>query len=88
MAKVEELAPGATTRIVIGFKGQGHNPEGAAQELELPAPTPIMVVFESVGALTGLDMAAAFVDRSAGTTNVPVLASFEAMPKWYRCHDC
>jgi hypothetical protein len=88
LAKVEELAPGATTRIVIGFKGQGHNPEGAAQELELPAPTPIMVVFESVGALTGLDMAAAFVDRSAGTTNVPVLASFEAMPKWYRCHDC
>lgn len=82
LAKLDELKPGGSAVIKIGFKGQG--PDGKA--LELPQPATIMVVFESVGTLSGLQLTAS-LRRGGSTADVPSAASFEAMPKWYQCRD-
>jgi hypothetical protein len=82
LAKLEALKPGGSAVIKIGFKGAG--PDGTP--LEPPQPAPIMVVFESVGTLSGLQLAAS-LHCGGSTIDVPIAASFEAMPKWYQCRD-
>ena len=82
MGEVETLQPGSSAVLKIGFKGEA--PDGTP--LELPQPAPILVVFESVGTLSGLQLAAS-LQYDGSTADVPVAASFKAMRKWYRCND-